>query len=112
VGNSLLQTAIVDRRKPSRERIQRGQWLRRSLIRLNRYEWRPPRTAAGLRPVRWTDNASDFLTKRLEAEETSCCAMSYPKGIKVSDELMATINIKGDPFHLEWNYSISPRSPT
>jgi hypothetical protein len=36
----------------------------------------------------------------------------YPKGIKVSDELMATINIKGDPFHPEWNYSISPRSPT
>jgi hypothetical protein len=36
----------------------------------------------------------------------------YPKGIKVSDELMATINIKGDPFHPEWNYSISPRPPT
>jgi hypothetical protein len=33
----------------------------------------------------------------------------YPKGIKVSDEAMATLNIKGDTFHPEWNYTISPR---
>ena len=35
---------------------------------------------------------------------------SYPKGIKVSDEVMANINIERDPFHGEWNYTISPRS--
>jgi transposase len=35
----------------------------------------------------------------------------YPKGIKVSDEEMATLNIKGDAFHPEWNYTISPRVP-
>jgi hypothetical protein len=34
---------------------------------------------------------------------------SYPKGIKVSDDEMASINIKGDAFHPEWNYTISPR---
>jgi Rhodopirellula transposase DDE domain len=34
---------------------------------------------------------------------------SYPKGIKVSDDEMASINIKGDTFHPEWNYTISPR---
>lgn len=33
----------------------------------------------------------------------------YPKGIKVADEEMATLNLKGDEFHLDWNYSISPR---
>jgi len=33
----------------------------------------------------------------------------YPKGIKVSDAEMATLNIKGDVFHPEWNYTISPR---
>jgi DNA-binding phage protein len=33
----------------------------------------------------------------------------YPKGIKVSDADMATLNIKGDIFHPEWNYTISPR---
>src|SRR5271169_426587 len=33
----------------------------------------------------------------------------YPKGIKISDEQMATLNIKRDSFHPEWNYSISPR---
>ena len=33
---------------------------------------------------------------------------SYPKGIKVSDAEMATLNIKGDAFH-PWNYTISPR---
>jgi len=36
---------------------------------------------------------------------------TYPKGIKVSEEEMASLNIKGDAFHPEWNYSISPRAP-
>ena len=35
----------------------------------------------------------------------------YPKGIKVSDEEMDTLNIEGDAFHPEWNYTISPRPP-
>ena len=33
----------------------------------------------------------------------------YPKGIKVSDDEFAAINIVRDDFHGEWNYSISPR---
>ena len=40
------------------------------------------------------------------------CALDtrdYPKGIKVSDEEMNALNIKGDAFHPEWNYTISPR---
>jgi len=36
----------------------------------------------------------------------------YPKGIKVSDAEMKTLNIKGDTFHPEWNYTISPRGET
>jgi hypothetical protein len=36
---------------------------------------------------------------------------AYAKGIKVSDAEMATLNIKGDAFHPEWNYTISPRPP-
>ena len=31
------------------------------------------------------------------------------KGIKVSDAEMATLNITGDHFHPEWNYTIKPR---
>jgi Rhodopirellula transposase DDE domain len=34
---------------------------------------------------------------------------SYPKGIKVPDEAMVCLNLKGDDFHSEWNYTISPR---
>jgi hypothetical protein len=34
---------------------------------------------------------------------------SYPKGIEVSDEEMAGLRIKGDAFHGDWNYTISPR---
>ena len=34
---------------------------------------------------------------------------TYAKGIKVSDEEMATLNIKRDEFHPEWNYAILPR---
>ena len=33
---------------------------------------------------------------------------SYPKGIKVSDEEMTTINIKKHKFHGDWNYTIAP----
>jgi hypothetical protein len=36
---------------------------------------------------------------------------TYPKGIKVTDAEMATLNINGDAFHPEWNYTISPRIP-
>jgi len=32
----------------------------------------------------------------------------YPKGIKVSDEEMETLSIKGDAIHPDWNYTISP----
>jgi hypothetical protein len=36
---------------------------------------------------------------------------SYPKGIKVSDQDMARINITRHDFHGEWNYTIGPQSP-
>jgi hypothetical protein len=34
----------------------------------------------------------------------------YSKGIKISDAEMATLNIKRDKFHPEWNYKIAPRN--
>jgi Rhodopirellula transposase DDE domain len=37
---------------------------------------------------------------------------SYPKGIKISDEEMARLNITPADFHGEWNYSLSPRFST
>jgi hypothetical protein len=46
------------------------------------------------------------LTVRCELD-----TRTYPKGIKVSDEEMATLKITGDKFHPEWNYTISPRIP-
>ena len=42
-----------------------------------------------------------------------CCqldARSYPKGIKITDQEMASLNITGDKFHPEWNYTIAPRA--
>jgi hypothetical protein len=36
----------------------------------------------------------------------------YQKGIAVSDEEMAQLNIRREDFHGEWNYSIAPRAPT
>jgi Rhodopirellula transposase DDE domain len=35
----------------------------------------------------------------------------YPKGIKVSDEEMETLNIRRADFRGEWNYTISPQRP-
>ncbi len=34
----------------------------------------------------------------------------YPAGRKISDEQMATLSIRPDSFHGEWNYTILPRS--
>jgi hypothetical protein len=47
------------------------------------------------------------LTVRCELD--TC---TYSKGIKVSNADMAALNINGDPFHPEWNYTISPRVPS
>jgi hypothetical protein len=33
----------------------------------------------------------------------------YPKGIKVPDDIMASLNLQRDVFHGEWNYTISPK---
>jgi hypothetical protein len=46
------------------------------------------------------------LTVRCEVDENS-----YPKGIKVTEEELANINIKRHEFHGEWNYTIRPRCP-
>ena len=43
------------------------------------------------------------LTVRCELD-----ASSYPKGVKVTDAEMAALAIERDPFHGEWNYTISP----
>jgi hypothetical protein len=34
----------------------------------------------------------------------------YPKGIVVSDDEVAALNIKPAEFHGEWNYTISPNT--
>ena len=47
------------------------------------------------------------LTVRCELD-----TRTYPKGIKVSDAEMAALNIKGDTFHPEWDYTISPAVPS
>ena len=44
------------------------------------------------------------LTVRCEMDHRA-----YPKGISVSDEDMAALNIHRDPFHGEWNYIIKPQ---
>ena len=35
----------------------------------------------------------------------------YEKGKKISDEQMQSINMQGDEFHPEWNYTIRPNKP-
>ncbi|MGA9523575.1 MAG: ISAzo13 family transposase [Myxococcaceae bacterium] len=42
------------------------------------------------------------------------CALderTYEKGRKISKAAMASLDITGDPFHPEWNYTIKPRTP-
>jgi hypothetical protein len=41
--------------------------------------------------------------------ESALDERTYEKGIKVSKMQMASLDIIGDPFHPEWNYTIRPR---
>src|SRR6202521_4512999 len=43
--------------------------------------------------------------------ESALDTATYQKGIKVTNAEMKTLDIQGDPFHPEWNYTIRPRSP-
>ena len=42
--------------------------------------------------------------------ESALDERTYEKGIKVSDAEMEALNICGDAFHPEWNYTINPRT--
>ena len=42
------------------------------------------------------------------------CALderTYEKGLRVSDAQMKSLDITGDAFHPQWNYTIKPRHP-
>ena len=45
------------------------------------------------------------LTIRSDPDENS-----YPLGVKVTDDQMDGLAIRRDPFHGEWNYTLTPRS--
>jgi hypothetical protein len=47
------------------------------------------------------------LQVRCELDEKT-----YARGVKVSDEQMAGLNIVAGEFHPEWNYTITPRRQT
>lgn len=44
--------------------------------------------------------------------ESALDTRSYQKGIKVSKAAIKALDITGDQFHPEWNYTISPRQPS
>ena len=43
--------------------------------------------------------------------ESALDTRTYEKGIKVSTAEMKRLDIQGDAFHPEWNYTITPRTP-
>jgi hypothetical protein len=54
--------------------------------------------------LEWSKTAKTALRVRAEVDPAK-----YPKGVKVSDKEVATIRLKRDKFHGEWNYTILPR---
>src|SRR5277367_5516102 len=51
------------------------------------------------------------MTKTGLKVESALDTRSYQKGIKVNKAAMKSLDITGDPFHPEWNYTIRPRQP-
>ena len=43
--------------------------------------------------------------------ESALDTRNYQRGIKVSKAQMKCLDITGDQFHPEWNYTIRPRPP-
>jgi len=37
------------------------------------------------------------------------CVSKYPKGLKITDEEMGSLNIIRSDFHGEWNYALYPK---
>src|SRR6266567_2902949 len=46
------------------------------------------------------------------ADESALDTRSYQKGIRVSNAEMNGLDVTGDQFHPEWNYTIKPRRPS
>ena len=59
----------------------------------------------GRRRIDWATTTKTGLKVECALDERT-----YEKGIKISDAEMATLDIKGEAFHPEWNYTIRPRS--
>ena len=43
--------------------------------------------------------------------ESALDTRTYETGIKISEAAMKSLDITGDQFHPEWNYTIRPRPP-
>ena len=63
----------------------------------------PPKHQSGT--IVCSTTTTTGLTVRCELD-----TRTYPKGAKVCDAKMATLNIEGRTFHREWNYTISPKT--
>jgi hypothetical protein len=68
-------------------------------------------------PLRWTSKSLRMLAGQLRAEGHQASASlvqldtaPYPTGVKVSDRQMKGLPITRDPWHGEWNYTISAHS--
>jgi hypothetical protein len=72
------------------------------------------RTGAGDRSKaawRWSNRSVPPPRKPTSRSTARLDTRTYEKGINVSDAEMAALDIKGDTFHPEWNYTIRPCTP-
>jgi predicted transcriptional regulator len=61
------------------------------------------------RPTWWPSRLAATTTKTGLKVECVLDERTYEKGIKVSDAEMDALDIRGDTFHPEWNYTVHPR---
>jgi len=68
------------------------------------FVWIVARYLAIIQLIASTTTSDLTFTCRLDAS-------AYEKDIKVSDDEMASLNVKPACFHGKWNYTIAPRRP-
>ena len=59
----------------------------------------------------WVELIGATATKTGLTVECALDERTYEKGIRVSNAEMKRLDIHGDPFHPDWNYTIKPRHP-
>jgi hypothetical protein len=107
-GNLKLRASII-RRVASRHPAFAGQF-KRGVAKISRGDANPTTAPSFLTKPAITPSLTAMLLGVLLGVLSSPTSAARSEAARASDAEMKTLDIQGDKFHPEWNYTIRPRS--